>query len=144
MQKGYNYHDICNERIAEGVPKNRLEKDEEHCVYIGRMHITDYETGIIGRGPCKIGRAVYVNAVQRGRNQSGGDFRIYARIIVINKFYTSQIEKYIAKKYNTKKATGPLDNQTELYNFQDHELEDLWKDIEKQYKPVIIKVKSYI
>lgn len=142
---GFGWNDIINERISKGVPKNKLENSDytEYSIYIARTHVTDHDTGITSRGLCKIGRAKYRNNVQRGRNQGGGDFRIYSSIEVKNNEYTHTIEKYISDKYKHRKVSGPQ-NQTELYDFKDDEIKDLVKDVESSFESMIERVNIYI
>jgi hypothetical protein len=146
MTKGVGYAEIIQERLADGVKKSNLEHKEhpEWTVYIGRTHLTDHETGAVARGPLKIGRAKYVNTVQRGRNQGGSDFRVYARIIVENNETTSYIEELIKTKYANRRIAGPQ-NQTELYNITDDEIQDLVNTIVDNVQNSAIKaVRIYI
>lgn len=142
---GFGWNDIINERMSNGVPKNKLENSAypEYSIYIARTHVIDHDTGITSRGLCKIGRAKYRNNVQRGRNQGGGDFRVYSSIEVKDNEYTRTIEKYIANKYKRRKVSGPQ-NQSELYDFKDSEIKDLIKDIEANFGSIIKKVNIYI
>lgn len=146
MNKGAGYADIIKERLNDGVKKSKLE-DKEHpewSIYIARTHVVDHETNTTARGPLKIGRAKYVNTVQRGRNQGGSDFRIYARIIVENNETTTYIEQLIKNKYADRRISGPQ-NQTELYNITDNEIQDLVNTIvDNVDKSVIKAVRVYI
>jgi len=144
--KGAGYYDIVEERLKDGFSKSTLESKEhpEWSVYIARSHVIDHETGAVARGPLKIGRAKYVNTVQRGRNQGGTDFRIYARIIVENNETTSHIEKLVKKLYASRRISGSQ-NQTELYNITDDEIQDLVNTIvDNVDKSVIKAVRVYI
>lgn len=146
MIKGAGYSDIIQERLNDGFTKQTLESNDhpEWTIYIGRMHVTDYESGITSRGLLKIGRAKYVNTVQRGRNQGGADFRIYARIIVENNETTSYIEKLVKQLYSTRRTSGPQ-NQTELYNITDNEISELVNTIvDNVDKSAIKAVRIYI
>jgi hypothetical protein len=145
-QAGLGYAEIIAERLNDGFTKSTLESKDhpEWSIYIGRMHVTDHETGITSRGLLKIGRAKYVNTIQRGRNQGGADFRIYARLIVKNNKTTSHIEKLIKQLYANRRASGPQ-NQTELYNIPDAEIKDLVNAIvDNVDKSVIKAVRTYI
>lgn len=143
---GAGYSDIINERITAGTSRKNLENKAhpEWTIYIGRTHVTDHETGDVSRGLLKIGRAKFVNTIQRGRNQGGADFRIYARIIVNADADTYAIEKLIAEKYKDRKIAGPQ-NQTELYDFDDGEIKDIVKTIVDNVDNSVVKlVKFYI
>lgn len=142
---GFGFKDIINEKIKSGIPKSKLENLDypDYSIYIARTHVTDHETGNISRGLCKIGRAKYVNNVQRGRNQGGSDFRIYKLIKVRNDADTRKIEKYVSKKYHNRKIQGSQ-NQSELYDFYDHELNNIINDIREEFSDCIIEVKDYI
>jgi hypothetical protein len=146
MTKGAGYSDIIEEKLNSGFSKKTLENPDhpEWTVYIGRSHTVDYESGLEARGPLKIGRAKYVNTVQRGRNQGGSDFRIYARITVTDNPTTSQIEKLIKKIYASRRIKGSQ-NQTELYNITDIEIKDVVKTVLDNTDSSVIKsVKVYI
>lgn len=142
---GFGWTDIINERISNGIPKNKLENSDypEYSIYIARTHVTDHKTGVTARGLCKIGRAKYRNNVQRGRNQGGSDFRVYSSVEVDDNRFTHEIEKYIADNYKHRKVSGPQ-NQTELYDFKDNEIIDLVKDIKSRFGSIIKKVNIYI
>lgn len=145
MSKGYGFFDIIEERISKGIPRNKLEDPEypDFSIYIGRTHVRDYETQHESRGLCKIGRAKYVNNIQRARNQGGGDFRVYAVINVTEDKFTREIEKYISTKYKHRKAIGSQ-NQTELYDISDEEIPMIVNDIETEFGNAIKISKIYI
>ena len=146
MTKGAGYSDIVNERLKDGFTKKTLESKDhpEWSIYIARTHLIDHKTGAVSRGLLKIGRAKYVNTVQRGRNQGGSDFRIYARIIVENNETTTYIEKLVKQKYASRRISGPQ-NQTELYDITDDEIQDLVNTIiDNVDKSVIKAVRVYI
>lgn len=146
MGKGAGYLDIVQERIQDGFSKQVLENPNhpEWTVYIGRSHTTDHESGIEARGLLKIGRAKYVNTVQRGRNQGGSDFRIYARITVKDNETTSYIEKLVKKLYKDRRVKGSQ-NQTELYDIKDSEIHSVINNIIDNTDSSVIKsVKVYI
>jgi hypothetical protein len=141
---GAGLKEIVQERINSGVPKNKLEHPDyaDFSIYIARTHVIDHETGVIARGPCKIGRAKYINNVQRARNQGGGDFRIYKTISVTHDSVTRDIEKYISKKYKNRKFKGSQ-TQSELYDFTDNELTLLIDDIKSKFTNNIKEIKDY-
>lgn len=118
MGIGIGYTEYCN--LYESV---RSEKpgDERFLIYFGRAHITDHLTGVMARGPLKIGRGKFATAIMRGRNQPGVDFRIYSEIILPDNDTTYVCESII------KSALEHLNiemsqNQRELYDILDNEL----------------------
>jgi hypothetical protein len=129
MSIGAGWKDIINERKAAGQKDLEDSNNPEWTVYIARTHVTDHETGVVARGPIKIGRGKYMNNIQRGRNQGGSDFRVYARIILKENDGTKKIEKYVSTAYADRKFVGPQSTQSELYDFNDDEIEGLIKDI---------------
>lgn len=120
---GKSFKDLKEERIAEGVKSSKIESPgyEQFCIYFARAHLGDHETNIVARGPLKIGRAKYMTTIARGRNQSGIDFRTYARIIVKTNDETWMLEKEIKNMLEHKHAPGSQ-GQQELYNLTDSEL----------------------
>lgn len=146
MTKGAGYSDIICEKLNLGFSKKTLENPNypEWTIYIGRSHTIDHESGFEARGLLKIGRAKYVNTVQRARNQGGSDFRIYARITVENNETTSYIEKLVKDLYKDRRAKGSQ-NQTELYDIKDHEIQNVINSILDNTDSSVIKsVKVYI
>ncbi len=120
---GKSFKDLKEERLAEGVSSGRMETpgNEQYCVYFARAHVVDHETQAIARGPLKIGRAKYLTTVVRGRNQSGIDFRTYARIIVETNEESWSTERDVKSLLEHKHLPG-AQNQTELYSLTDAEL----------------------
>jgi hypothetical protein len=142
MSIGAGWIDIINERKASGQKNLEDPSNPEWTVYIARTHVTDYETGITARGPLKIGRGKYMNNIQRGRNQGGGDFRVYARFILEDNNETKKIERYLEHNYKDRKFIGPQSTQSELYDFKDSEIEALVNDIINWAPTAGVKIKS--
>lgn len=120
---GKSFKDLKEERMAEGISSGKMETpgNEQYCVYFARAHVVDHETNSVARGPLKIGRAKYLTTVVRGRNQSGIDFRTYARIIVETNDESWSTESDIKSLLEHKHMPG-TQNQKELYNLTDVEL----------------------
>jgi len=59
---------ITENTIPKGFAKNSFS------IYIGRYTLLDIHTGILAKGPTKVGRAKHLDALFRGRNQGGADF----------------------------------------------------------------------
>ena len=147
MKKGAGWSEIIAERKAAGHKKLEDPKNPEWTVYVARAHVTDHITGEVSRGPLKIGRGKYMNNIQRGRNQSGADFRVYARLILEDNHGTNVIEKFVETEYANRKFTGTQRTQSELYDFSDEEITKLIENIEifaKANKIAVKSVKIYI
>ena len=132
---GIGYQEARNKRFNEGFTGsgvNGLESkgNEEYLIYFGRACVSDFETGTPARGLLKIGRGKFKTALQRGRNQPGIDFRVYAEILLHNNGDTHTVEKLIAKTFKDRNVKGSQ-GQKELYNFSDDELFDLVYTIEE-------------
>ena len=95
--------------------------NEEFQIYFGRAHITDIDSNLEARGKLKIGRAKYKTAVQRGRNQPGVDFRIYAQINVSTNAETYALEDILKSEFKDRNVIGSQ-GQRELYDFADCEI----------------------
>jgi len=134
MLLGKGYKELKQRRIDEGIPRGRTEMPEnaEYCVYIGRAHLVDHETGIMARGPVKLGRAKYVETIARGRNQSGIDFRIYAQVMVGDNSHTWKLESVFHNLLKDHHFVGSQ-GQQELYNISDLELKKLLTDFCDSY-----------
>jgi hypothetical protein len=146
-KKGAGWIDIISERKNAGHDKLEDPNNPEWTVYIARSHVTDHETGTESRGLVKIGRGKYMNNIQRGRNQDGSDFRVYARLILEKDSETRQLEKYIEHAYKHRSAVGPQSTQTELYNLTDDEIKSLVSDLlvySKQFNINVLSTKIYI
>lgn len=118
MEIGIGYIEYRN--LYESV-RNEKPGDERFLIYFGRAHVTDHVTGVMARGPLKIGRGKFATAIMRGRNQPGVDFRIYSEIILPDNDATYECEQVI------KSALEHLNiemsqNQQELYDILDIEL----------------------
>lgn len=125
---GLGYQEAKKLRLKEGYSKsgkNGIEEkgNEEFLIYFGRAHVVDFETGINARGPLKVGRGKFKTALQRGRNQPGIDFRIYAEIILHSNKATHEVEDLIKKNFKDRNQIGSQ-GQRELYNFKDNEIPD--------------------
>lgn len=132
---GIGYQEARKKRFDEGFSgsgENGLESkgNEEFLIYFGRACVNDFETDTPARGQLKIGRGKYKTALQRGRNQPGIDFRIYAEIILYENEATHRVEKLITKTFKDRNIKGSQ-GQKELYNFSDDELFDLVYTIEE-------------
>jgi hypothetical protein len=135
---GLGYQDAKIKRYAQGYAKSgnnsfEAKGNEEYIIYFGRAHVDDFETGVSARGKLKIGRGKYKTALQRGRNQPGIDFRIYAEIILPDNKSTHIIEKMIKETFKDKNVIGSQ-GQRELYDFKDEEIADLVYTIEEMVK----------
>ena len=140
---GIGYQEYKKQReeqfIVEGLPPGKIEKTNEEyaewVIYFGRACIYDFESGKLARGLLKIGRGKFVTAIQRGRNQPGVDFRIYAAMIVTNNEDTKKIEKRIKKVHKNRNIPGSQ-GQRELYDFKDGEIRNLVNTIKNEYNSV--------
>ena len=122
--KGIGYQEYKRKRMNEGLIASHIEDpgNERFLIYFGRAHLSDFESGIACRGHLKIGRGKFATAIQRGRNQSGIDFRIYAEIILGNNEATHVAEAKIKDALSHKHMTFSQ-GQDEMYNIKDEELE---------------------
>ena len=145
--KGAGWADIITERKNAGHKKLEDPANPEWTVYVARSHVIDHESGLEARGPLKIGRGKYMNNIQRGRNQDGSDFRVYARLILETDSETRALENYIEGIYGHRKTPGPQSTQSELYNLTDDEITVLMENLinySKQHDINILTVKNYI
>ena len=154
MSIGLGYKGACQLRIDEGytTQNSKIKGDgyeeqghERYCLYFGRSHIIDHETGVSARGLLKVGRAKYLSALIRGRNQPGNDFRIYYAIYVPNDRQTWLLEEIFKKKYKSRNVIGD-EGQQELYNIKDEEIKEIVDDISEHAKDINLnpKVSSYV
>jgi hypothetical protein len=145
--KGAGWHDIIQERKQAGHKKMEDPTNPEWTVYVARSHVIDHESGLEARGPLKIGRGKYMNNIQRGRNQDGSDFRVYARVIVDSNESTHTLENYLDTTYAARKAAGPQTSQQELYDLRDNEIPALMDNIvnfSNQNNIKLLDIKNYI
>lgn len=142
MKIGAGWQDIVNERKKLGHKNLEDSSNPEWTVYFARSHVIDHVTGIEARGPLKIGRGKYMNNIQRGRNQDGSDFRVYARLILERNEDTKLIESYIKRKYSKKHFSGPQTTQKELYNISDSEIRPIIDEILSWTKDINIPVED--
>ena len=139
---GIGYQDYRKQRKASLGGKIEASENPEWVIYFGRACVFDFETGKFARALLKIGRGKFVTAIQRGRNQPGVDFRIYAAIIVTDNRDTKEIENRIKEVYKDRNIPGSQ-GQRELYDFKDGEIKDLVNTIRTNYTSVIKKVAFY-
>ena len=127
---GIGYQEAKQKRINEGFARGKIEKrgNEEYLLYFARAHIVDHETGLEARGLLKIGRGKFKTALQRGRNQPGVDFRIYAEVLVESNADTYHIEDIVKRILSNKNIQGSQ-GQRELYDISDDELYEVVNNI---------------
>lgn len=127
---GIGYQEAKQKRFDEGFARSQIEKrgNEEYLLYFGRAHVVDHRTGLEARGLLKIGRGKFKTALQRGRNQPGVDFRIYAEVLVESNADTYQIENIVKRILSNKNILGSQ-GQRELYDINDDELYEVVNDI---------------
>lgn len=131
MVKGIGYQEYKRMRILnEGLTATSIEKNgnERFALYFGRSHLYDFETGVLARGHLKIGRAKFITALQRGRNQPGVDFRVYAEIILESNEATHVGEK-ILEDALSHRHIRLSQGQTEMYRYNDMEISNVVKTI---------------
>lgn len=135
MFNGIGYQQYKQMRIDEGIMSSKIEKspNERFLVYFGRYHITDHKSNEQCRGHLKIGRGKFATALMRGRNQPGGDFRIYGEII-FNDNRSTEIAENIIKNKLFNKNIKMSQGQRELYYIHDEELEDIIKSLAKDIR----------
>ena len=124
--KGIGYQEYKRKRMDEGLSASQIEDpgNERFLIYFGRAHLSDFETKLECRGHLKIGRGKFATAIQRGRNQPGIDFRIYAEIIFDNNRATHIAEAKIKDALSHRNLTFSQ-GQEEMYNIKDEELENV-------------------
>ena len=134
VMQGKGYKELKQRRLDEGIPAGRTETPEnaEYCVYIGRAHLHDHETGVLARGPVKMGRAKYTETIARGRNQSGIDFRIYAQIMVETDRDSWHLESVFHELLKDHHFVGSQ-GQRELYRVSDAELKNVLTKFSDSY-----------
>lgn len=129
--KGIGYQEYKKMRkLYEYLTTTAMEKpgNERYVVYFGRAHLIDFETGTLARGHLKIGRAKFVTALQRGRNQPGIDFRVYGEIVVNSNQATHDTEAIIEEALEHRHIILSQ-GQEEMYNFKDDEIQNVLKTI---------------
>jgi len=144
---GIGYQKYKDMRVVnEGLSSGELEKhgNERYLIYFGRLHLKDHRTGLECRGPLKIGRGKFATAIMRGRNQPGGDFRIYGEIILSYNSETYIAEDIINDRLTDRKMIMDQ-GQEEIYNITDEELEDIIKEMSEviSKRCNIIEVNTY-
>ena len=124
--KGIGYQSFRTLRIGSGIPKSKIEKEgyERYSLYFARSHQEDHETGQVSRGHLKFGRAKFITALQRGRNEGGADFRIYGEIVLDSNEATKEFEARVQSMMSRSNRTGSQ-GQRELYDIRDSELENV-------------------
>jgi len=131
MIKGKGYQEYKRMRMLnENLTATQIEKagNERYLIYFGRAHLKDHEFNVLVRGDMKIGRGKFATALQRGRNQSGIDFRIYAEIILDSNKATHDAEA-ILKDILSHRHLKYNQGQAEMYNINDNELETTVKTV---------------
>ena len=104
-------------------------KDNDFCLYAGRMHTVDHQdANIVARGILKLGRGKALNPIQRGRGQGGSNFKIYGKIQLHNNADTWTGEKTIKKICRHRNVLGD-EGQMELYDYKDEEIKDVILEI---------------
>lgn len=138
---GIGYQEAKQKRFDEGFARSQIEKrgNEEYLLYFARAHIVDHETGLEARGQLKIGRGKFKTALQRGRNQPGVDFRIYAEVLVESNADTYHIENIVKHVLSDRNVVGSQ-GQRELYDISDDELYDTVKNISSRAVKEGVKV----
>lgn len=130
INKGLGYSEYKKMRINEGIMPSKIEKagNERYAVYLMRGHMVDHESLNFCRGHAKIGRAKFVTALLRGRNQSGVDNRVYAEIQVSNNEETHRLEKLAHSMLSDRKLQF-FQGQEEMYNIKDSEIVDIFNQL---------------
>lgn len=126
MFTGIGYQEYKSRRVlVENLRPSDIERagNERFILYFGRAHVIDHTTGVVARGPLKIGRGKFATALMRGRNQPGIDFRLYAEIVVDSNDATNDAE-YIAKSLFEKSHKPMSQNQQECYDIEDDKIPD--------------------
>lgn len=131
--KGIGYHSYSEFRkLEEGhqISRGKQEQpgNERYIIYFGRAYVEDFETGVMARGPLKIGRGKFATALMRGRNQPGIDFRIFAEIVLDSNEATYACEEILKDMLSHRNLKGKQ-GQKELYDISDRELKKTVKTI---------------
>lgn len=148
MQAGIGYQGYRNALLSEGYTAKQIEEKgkEKYIIYFGRAYVVDHETGVLARGPLKIGRGKYATALMRGRNQPGIDFRIFYEIVLPTNESTYECENLIKSCISHRNIKGSQ-GQKELYDISDKELEKcvltLCKIIEEDTTNEILEVNYF-
>lgn len=123
MYAGIGYQGYKKYMMQEGYTAKQIEEQgrEKFIIYFGRAYVIDHETGVLARGPLKIGRGKYATALMRGRNQPGIDFRIFYEIVLPDNRATYECEEVIKEAMSHRNLVGSQ-GQRELYNISDKEL----------------------
>jgi hypothetical protein len=101
------------------IEKAVYAKDSEtYGIYVGFQEID----GTLG--PTKIGRAINVRALQRGRSQGGANWWFYAWWPLVNREETYSIEKLLKNNLSDYKIKG-FQGQKELYSLTPYNATDL-------------------
>ena len=126
---GIGYQAARQNLINSGTRATDIEHRDrpQWCVYWGRHHLEDHETQFVSRGKIKFGRAKFTTALQRGRNQGGADFRIYAEIRLESDAATRDFETYIGQMMMHLREPGDQ-GQEELFNIFDSDLKQMVLD----------------
>lgn len=108
----------------ENLRSSQLEHQDykRHIVYFGRMHLTDYSSNIEVVGPMKVGKTYYPTSLFRARNEAGGEFRLYAEIVLYEPSQMDRIERLAHRTLNSYRIEGPQ-GQKELFNLSNTDLD---------------------
>jgi hypothetical protein len=123
--QGIGYHAYRNSiMFHENKTSTQLEKEEyeRYTVYFGRMHLTDFSTKLHAIGPLKIGQSKWPTSILRGRNEGGGQFRVYGEIVFYHKHQMKESEILIHDLFKSRSIKGE-EGQKELFNILDSEID---------------------
>lgn len=148
MYTGIGYQGYKRYMMSEGYSSREIEQRgrEKYIIYFGRAYVQDHQTGVVARGPLKIGRGKYATALMRGRNQPGIDFRIYFEIVLDSNEATYECEKIIKEAMSHRNIVGSQ-GQRELYDIEDEELKkcvmSLCEIINEETNNTILEVNQF-
>lgn len=114
---GISVHAYRQTRIhRENLASSALETREgyRHVVYWGRQHVTDVDEGRVSKGHLKVGKSVSATSIMRGRNEGGGDFKIYAEMVYDETTYATA--EHIVHLFLNPWAQAGDHGQQELFN----------------------------
>jgi len=120
---GYQEYKILRKH-RENLRPSQLEHQDykRHILYFGRMHLIDHMSKEESVGPMKVGKTYYPTSLFRARNEAGGEFRLYAEIVLYDQFEMDSIEKIAHKALNIYRIEGPQ-GQKELFNLSNIDLD---------------------
>lgn len=130
-KKGIGYQALIKLIMyKENILRTKIESKEHprYTLYFGRMHLYDFNTNIEAIGPLKIGKSYVPTSLMRGRNEAGGEFRIYSEILLYDENTLDVCEKIAHDLLKSKLVYGQ-EGQKELFNISDHEIEETVKSV---------------